>query len=125
MSKIWKDYKHHFFIWGIVLILIVLALRLGIDEKIVVFFTLALGLFTQVFSGLGALITMIPWIGPIIVKVFTIPFFWVVNGLGYFISVVAIKKGYTKSVTSSRILTVAVLTGIILGYILGHVLPLR
>ncbi len=125
MNKIWKEHKHHFFIWGIVLAVIVMALRLGIDEKIVVFLTLTLGLFTQVFSGLGALIALIPWVGPFIVKLFTIPFFWLVNGLGYFISVVAIKKGYTKSVTSSRILTVAVLTGIIVGYILGHLLPLR
>lgn len=125
MSRIWKEYKHHFFIWGIVLALIILALHFGIDEKIVVFFTLALGLFTQVFTGLGALIALIPWVGPIIVKIFTIPFFWAVNGLGYFISVIAIKKGYTKSVTSSRILTIAILTGMIIGYILGHLLPLR
>ncbi|MBC8215613.1 MAG: hypothetical protein H8E64_03770 [Candidatus Marinimicrobia bacterium] len=125
MNNIWKENKRHFLIWGIVVIMIIVALRLGIDEKIVVFLTLALGLFTQVFSGLGALIALIPWIGPFIIKLFTIPFFWVVNALGYFVSVVAIKKGYTKSVTSSRILTFAVLTGIIIGYILGHLLPLR
>ncbi len=125
MNNIWKENKRHFLIWGIVVIVIIVALRLGTDEKIVVFLTLALGLFTQVFSGLGALIALIPWIGPFIIKLFTIPFFWVVNALGYFVSVVAIKKGYTKSVTSSRILTFAVLTGIIIGYILGHLLPLR
>ncbi|SVD54726.1 uncharacterized protein METZ01_LOCUS407580, partial [marine metagenome] len=62
---------------------------MGVDEKAVVFFTLLLGLFTQVFSGLGALIALIPWIGPFIIKVFTIPFFWILNALGYFVSVLA------------------------------------
>ena len=98
---------------------------MGIDEKAVVFFTLLLGLFTQVFSGLGALIALIPWIGPFIIKVFTIPFFWTLNALGYFVSVLAIKKGYTKEVASSRVLTVALLTGIVIGYVLGHIIPLR
>jgi len=98
---------------------------MGIDEKAVVFFTLLLGLFTQVFSGLGALIALIPWIGPFIIKVFTIPFFWILNALGYFVSVLAMKKGYTKEVASSRVLTIALLTGIVIGYVLGHIIPLR
>jgi F0F1-type ATP synthase assembly protein I len=45
--------------------------------------------------------------------------------LGYFVSVLAIKKGYTKEVASSRVLTVALLTGIVVGYVLGHIIPLR
>ena len=98
---------------------------MGIDKKIVVFFTLALGFFTQIFTGMGALIAMIPWVGPFILKVFTIPFFWMVNSLGYFVSIIAIKKGYSKQITKSRVLTVAMLFGIIIGYIMGHIIPLR
>ena len=119
--KHWK----HLIIWIILLIIIITALVMGIDKKIVVFFTLALGFFTQVFAGMGALIAMIPWVGPLIIKVFTIPFFWMVNSLGYFVSIVAIKKGYSKQITKSRVLTVAMLFGIIIGYVLGHIIPLR
>jgi len=101
------------------------ALEFGIDKKIVVMATVILGVFTQVFSGLGALIAMIPWIGPLIIKVFTIPFFWLLNALGYFVSVVAIKKGYSKEVLNSRTLTIALLTGIVIGYIIGHLFPFK
>ncbi|MFQ6614087.1 MAG: hypothetical protein ACE5D1_04515 [Fidelibacterota bacterium] len=104
---------------------IIVALFFGIDKKIVVLATVILGLFTQVFSGLGALIAMIPWIGPLIIKVLTIPFFWILNALGYFVSVVAIKKGYSREVLNSRTLTIALLIGIVIGYILGHLFPMR
>ena len=87
--------------------------------------TLTLGLVTKAFAGLGAVVSLIPVVGPLIVKVLTFPFFWVVNGLGYFVSVIAIKKGYTKEMVRSRVLTVALLLGILIGYILGHLLPMR
>lgn len=125
MKDFYDQYKKHFLIWGLIVLVIVISLKLGIDKKIVVFTTLILGLFTQVFSGLGALIAMIPWVGPLIIKVFTIPLFWILNALGYGVSVVAIKKGYTKEFVSSRMLTFALLTGIVIGYILGHLVPLR
>ena len=125
MNDFLKKNKKHLLVWPILLCGIIISLKLGVDEKAVVFFTLLLGLFTQVFSGLGALIALIPWIGPFIIKVFTIPFFWILNALGYFVSVLAIKKGYTKEVASSRVLTVALLTGIVIGYVLGHIIPLR
>ena len=101
------------------------ALQYGVDEKIVVFSTLILGIFTQVFAGLGALIAMIPIIGPILIKVVTIPFFWMINALGHGVSFVAIKKGYTNELVKSRVLTVALLIGIVLGYIMGNLIPLQ
>ena len=107
------------------LLIIIIALKMGVDEKIVVFVTLALGFLTQIFAGFGALIAMVPWIGPFIIKVFTIPFFWMLNAMGYFVSIIAIKKGYSKQLTRSRVLTVALLFGIIIGYVLGHIIPLR
>ena len=125
MNKYLKKNKYHLLIWTILFSSMVIAITYGVDEKFVVFITLILGLFTQVFSGFGALVTTIPLVGPIIIKVFTIPFFWVLNALGYFVSVIAIKKGYKKEVTSSRVLTIALLLGIIVGYILGHIIPLK
>ena len=125
MKDFFKHRWKHLLSWVVILLIIIIALKMGVDEKIVVFVTLALGFFTQVFVGFGALIAMVPWVGPFIIKVFTIPFFWMLNAMGYFVSIIAIKKGYSKQLTRSRVLTVALLFGIIIGYILGHIIPLR
>ncbi|HJM12332.1 MAG TPA: hypothetical protein QF484_04005 [Candidatus Marinimicrobia bacterium] len=118
-------YKKHIIIWLLIAVFIVVALKLGIDEKIIVFVTLVLGLFTQLFAGLGALIAMVPFIGPLIIKVLAIPFFWLLNGLGYFVGMIAIKRGYSGEFMKSRVLTLALLVGIVVGYIIGHIIPLR
>lgn len=69
------------------------------------------------------LIGIVPWIGPLIVKVLALPFFWILNGLGYFASIVAIKKGHGKTVLNYRVLTIIFLVGVVVGYILGRYLP--
>ena len=120
-----KHYKFHIFLWVLIGVAVAGALQYGVDEKIVVFSTLILGIFTQVFAGLGALIAMIPIIGPILIKVVTIPFFWMINALGHGVSIVAIKKGYTNELVKSRVLTIALLIGIVLGYIMGNLIPLQ
>ena len=107
------------------MVAIVVALYFGVEKKVVVLVTLALGVFTQFFTGLTALIAMIPFAGPLIVKVLAIPFFWLLNGLGYFVSIVAIKKGYSRELIGSRALTFAVLIGLVLGYIIGHIIPIK
>ncbi len=119
-----KDRKAMFIALGLVVLLIPILIFLGVPKEIVALITVILAFFTKAFAGLAVLISMVPIIGPLIVKVLSIPFFWLVNALGYFISVLAIKKGYTKQVVRSRVLTLAVLVGIVLGYILGHLLPL-
>ena len=128
MSKkisFFKNYKFHILLWILIGVSVVVALQYGVDEKIVVFTTLILGIFTQVFAGLGALIAMIPIIGPLLIKIITIPFFWMINALGHGVSIVAIKKGYTNELVKSRVLTIALLIGIVLGYIMGNLIPLQ
>ena len=119
-----KPGKRMFIALILVLLLIPLLVYLGVPKEIVAFVTLVLGLLTKAFAGFAALIAMIPIIGPLVVKVLSIPFFWLVNSLGYFVSILAIKKGYTRQVVNSRVLTLSVLVGIVIGYILGNVLPL-
>ena len=120
-----KTYKHQIFIWISIATVIAVALKFGIDKKAVVFGTGVVGVFTQAFAGFAALIAAVPLIGPFIVKVFAIPFFWLLNALGYFVGAIAIKKGYSREFTKSRVLTLALLIGIILGYIIGHLVPMR
>ena len=124
-KRFFKQYKFHLVLWLLIAAGIIVALQYGIDQKLVVLSTLILGIFTQVFAGLGALIAMGPIIGPFLVKIVTIPFFWLINALGHGVSIVAIKKGYSKELVKSRVLTVAILVGIIIGYIMGNLIPLN
>jgi|TARA_B110000438_G_scaffold64818_2_gene65389 hypothetical protein len=124
-TPFYKTYGKHIIIWIFISSAIAVALKFGIDKKVVVFGTLVIGVFTQAFAGLAALLAAVPLIGPFIIKVFAIPFFWVLNALGYFVGAVAIKKGYRREFTKSRVLTLALLIGIIIGYIIGHLVPMR
>ena len=96
-----------------------------LDIRAITIITLLLGYVTNAFIGLTTLVGLVPLIGPLIVKVFTIPFFWLLNGMGYFTSAYAIKKGYGRDIVSHRLITIVLLTGIVLGYILGHLIPVR
>ena len=120
-----NTYGRQILIWSVITVVIAIALNMGIDQKVVVFGTVVIGVFTQAFAGLAALIATIPLIGPFIIKVLAIPFFWILNALGYFVGAIAIKKGYRSEFTKSRILTLALLIGIIIGYIIGHLIPMR
>ena len=96
-----------------------------LDIRAITIITLLLGYLTNIYAGLIALIGLIPIIGPLIVKVITIPFFWIINSMSYFTSAYAIKKGYGRDMLNHRMITITLLIGIILGYILGHLVPVR
>ena len=127
--KIISSFKWKFLIWGFFLISISLALtygnEYGINQRFVILATLVLGIFTQVFSGITSLIALIPFFGPFILKVISIPVFYFLNAMGWVVSAVAIKKGYANELSKSRIITLALLVGIIIGYILGNIIPLN
>ena len=94
-----------------------IAFYYGIDKKLIVFAAFILSVFTEVFVGFGVLIATIPVVGPMIIKLVTIPIFWVFNAMGTLISGIAIKKGYATEMARGRILTLALLIGITIGYI--------
>ena len=122
-------YKWKILFWIILFFLIVTAFiygpEYGIDQKFVVFTTVVLGIFTQVFAGITSLVALIPFFGPFIIKVISIPIFYILNAVGWIVSGVAIKKGYVNELSKSRTVTLALLIGIIIGYILGNVIPLE
>jgi hypothetical protein len=109
----------------VIAVFIFLMLKLEWDVRAIAIITLVVGYITNVFAGLSILTASIPIIGPILVKLFAIPFFWMLNLTGYFTSLVAIKKGYGKTIMSHRIITITLLTGILIGYILGYLIPVR
>ena len=122
-------YKWKILFWSILFSLIGGALvygpEYGINQRIVVFITLVLGIFTQVFTGITSLIALIPFFGPFILKVISIPIFYILNAVGWIVSGIAIKKGYVNELSKSRTVTLALLIGIIIGYILGNLIPLE
>ena len=80
------------------------------------------GLVTNAFAWLLGIVALVPLIGPLIVKVLSIGFIWLLNAVGYLVSYVAIKRGYSKDVLTYRGLTVAVIIGIIIGFVLGKLI---
>jgi len=128
-KKLISNLKWKFLVWGFLIISFGLALtygnEYGINQRIVILATLVLGIFTQVFSGITSLIALIPFFGPFILKVISIPIFYLLNAMGWVVSAVAIKKGYANELSKSRIITLALLVGIIIGYILGNIIPLN
>lgn len=61
-----------------------------------------------------------PLIGPIIVKVLSFGFIWLLNAVGYLMSYIAIRRGYLRDVLTYRGLTMALLVGIVIGYIIAQ-----
>jgi len=121
--------KWKILVWIILIIALSLALfyghQYGVNQRIIILVTLALGTFTQIFSGITSLIALIPFFGPFILKVISIPIFYILNAMGWVVSAVAIKKGYVNELSKSRTITLALLVGIIIGYILGNIIPLN
>ena len=106
-------------LWMIIGVFITIALHYEVDKAIIGGVVVIFGLITQAFIGLISIIALVPFIGPIIAKLLALPIFWLINALGYFVSVQAIKKGYSKDVLNYRVLTIVLLLGIIIGYIIG------
>ena len=101
-----------------------IALYYCIDKKIIVLTAFIIGVFTELFVGVVALVAAIPLIGPMIIKIVSIPIFWILNALGTLVSGIAIKKGYATELAKGRIMTLALLIGMIIGYIIGNLIPL-
>ena len=123
-ESIFIIYRKKLLLWLLAFSIIGLALYYGIDKKIIVFAAFIIGVFTELFVGIGALVAAIPLIGPMIIKIISIPIFWILNALGTLVSGIAIKKGYATELAKGRIMTLALLIGMIIGYIIGNLLPL-
>ena len=119
-----KSYGKNILLGLILSTAIGIALYYGIDKKIIVLSAFIIGVFTELFVGVVALIAAIPLIGPMIIKIVSIPIFWVLNALGTLVSGIAIKKGYATELAKGRIMTLALLIGMIIGSINGNLIPL-
>jgi len=117
-------YRNRRFIttWAIIVFAVVLGLYLKIDKEIIAVSVVIFGIIANAFAGLAGFIALIPFIGPLIVKVLSLPIFWLLNALGYYVSVIAIKKGYGRDVISYRMITVFFLLGFAVGFIIAKLI---
>ena len=118
-----KDFIQAFWktitVWIIIGVFIAVALHYEVDKALIGGVVVIFGLITQAFIGLVSIVALVPFIGPIVAKLLALPIFWLINALGYFVSIVAIKKGYSKDVINYRVLTIVLLIGVVIGYIIG------
>ncbi|MFH1287082.1 MAG: hypothetical protein ABII25_00080 [bacterium] len=113
------------FLWLILFLIIFLSFKFHIDKKITASLVILYGLITPVFYGiisvLSVWISTIPWIGPFVIKIISIPVFWILHGVAYLGSVIFVAKGEIRKAIDARILTLIFLIGFLSGYIIGKI----
>jgi len=117
-----RAFRKTILIWILIIAFVLIGFYFGVPKKVLGGVIITVGWVTGAFAGLMTMIALLPLVGPIIVSVLSLPVLWLLNGLGYFVSIVAIKKGYSKEVVNSRVLTVVLLVGIVIGYVLSKLI---
>ena len=118
----WRNWKVMLPLWVGMGGLVWLGLHFNVDHSVIAGSVVAVGLISNAFVWLLGVIALVPLIGPIIVKVLSIGFIWLLNAVGYLVSYIAIRRGYSKDVLTYRGLTVAVIIGIVIGFVLGKLI---
>jgi hypothetical protein len=118
----WRNWKVMLPLWVGMGGLVWLGLHFNVDRGVIAASVIAVGLLSNAFAWLLGIIALVPILGPLIVKVLSIGLIWLLNAVGYLVSYVAIRRGYSKDVLTYRGLTVALIIGIIIGYVLGKLL---
>lgn len=115
----WRNWKVMLPLWGAIGGLVWLGLHYNVDRSVIAGSVVAVGLLSNAFAWLLGVVALVPVVGPIIVKVLSIGFIWLLNAVGYLVSYIAIRRGYSKDVLTYRGLTIAVIIGIVIGFVLG------
>ncbi len=106
-------------IWGLIVVFIWLGVHFNVDVQVIAGSVFLIGLLSNAFTWLLGIIAIVPFVGPLIVKILSVGFIWLLNALGYLVAFVAIRRGYSKDVLTYRGLTIALIVGIVIGYVLG------
>lgn len=118
----WRNWKVMLPLWLVIVALVGLGLHFNVDRGVIAGSVVAVGLLSNAFAWLLGVIALVPVIGPIVVKVLSIGVIWLLNAVGYLVSYIAIRRGYSRDVLTYRGLTVAVIIGIVIGFVLGKLL---
>ena len=118
----WRNWKVMLPLWIGIGGLVWLGLHFNVDRSVIAGSVVAVGLLSNAFAWLLGIIALVPVIGPIVVKVLSIGFIWLLNAVGYLVSYIAIRRGYSKDVLTYRGITIATIIGIVIGFVLGKLL---
>jgi hypothetical protein len=118
----WRNWKVMLPLWIGIGGLVWLGLHFNVDRSVIAGSVVAVGLLSNAFAWLLGIIALVPVIGPIVVKVLSVGFIWLLNAVGYLVSYIAIRRGYSKDVLTYRGITIAVIIGIVIGFVLGKLL---
>ena len=112
-------------LWLMLVLFILVSVFTHLDKKIAAALVILYGLITPVFSGifsfLGYYINLIPYFGPTVIKVFTLPATLLITFSAYILGLIRIKQGMFKQVVSARLYALVLAIGIVIGYILGKI----
>ena len=109
-------------LWIAVGVLVWLGLHYHVDAWLIVGGVFIVGLLSNAFAWIVGMIALVPVIGPLIAKVLSVGFIWLLNAIGYLVSLIAIRRGYAKDVLTYRGLTIALIVGIVIGYVVCKLL---
>ena len=121
-ARWWRNAKVMLPLWIVIGFLVAMGIQYKIDARVIAGSVLVVGVLSNAFAWLAGLVMVVPIIGPLIVKVLSIGFIWLLNAVGYLVAYVAIRRGYSKDVLTYRGLTVALIIGIVIGYVLGKLI---
>ena len=96
-----------------------LVYQYNVDVRLATAGAVLAGFYTGLITWLLGVITLVPIIGPLLIKVLTMSFIWLLNAVGYLVAYIAIKRGYSKDVLTYRGITIALIIGLVIGYVLG------
>jgi hypothetical protein len=117
-----SNWKVMIALWVIIVVCVWLARRQHVDAAVIAGCVLVVGLISNAFAWLLGVVALVPIVGPLVVKVLSIGFIWLLNAVGYLVSAIAIRRGYSKDVLTYRGVTIALIIGIIIGFVLGKLL---
>lgn len=118
----WRNWKIMLPLWLAMGGLVWAGLHYNVDHRVIAGGIVVIGLLSNAFAWLAGIVALVPIIGPLIVKVLSIGFIWLLNAIGYLVAYVAIRRGYSKDVLTYRGLTIALIIGIVIGYVLGKLI---
>ncbi len=111
----WRNWKVMVPVWIGIALLAGLGLHYHVDLGVIAGGVFVVGLLSNAFAWLLGIIAVVPVIGPLLVKVLSIGFIWLLNAVGYLVSFIAIRRGYSKDVLTYRGVTIALIVGIVIG----------
>ncbi len=82
-------------LWLVMSGLVWLGLQFNVDHSVIAGSVVAVALLSNAFAWLLGIIVLVPIIGPVIVKVLSIGFIWLLNAVGYRVPCIAIRRGYS------------------------------